>query len=70
MVDTVATKHRVAPITNMGETTLYRFAFAESVASASGSLELPVIQLDGVPVHLPVLQFTTRPTAGIVPLNC
>jgi len=49
----------------------YRFVFVDLAPITSpGTLELPVVFVDGVAVESPVFTFERRPYAGIPPLNC
>lgn len=49
----------------------YRFVFVDlPPIDSPGTLQLPVVSVDGIAVESPVFTFERRPYAGTVPLNC
>lgn len=49
----------------------YRFVFVDlPPIDSPGTLQLPVVSIDGIAVESPVFTFERRPYAGTVPLNC
>jgi hypothetical protein len=49
----------------------YRFVFMGfPKIDGPGSLQLPIVLVDGLPVELPELEFERKRYAGIAPINC
>jgi hypothetical protein len=49
----------------------YRFVLVDlPPITSTGTLELPIVYVDGIGVESPVFTFERRTHAGIAPVNC